>query len=146
MSKRFTLQEAQALLPALSELLTQVVSLKAELDSAEAAIQQATERIVITGGMVVDLDAARALRTKRESATAGLREAVERIQETGCILKDLDTGLVDFPTAFRGAEVYLCWKLGEPAIEYWHGQDEGFAGRQSIDQDFRDHHRGDATQ
>ena len=60
-------------------------------------------------------------------------------------MKDLDTGLVDFPTLFRGQEVYLCWKLGEPSIEYWHSVDQGFRGRKPIDRDFRDHLEGDRT-
>jgi hypothetical protein len=64
----------------------------------------------------------------------------------GVLVKDLDTGLVDFPTLFRGVEVYLCWKLGENGIEFWHGVEEGFRGRKSIDQDFLDHHEGDRSQ
>ena len=54
--------------------------------------------------------------------------------------------LVDFPTLFKGVEVYLCWKLGEPAIDFWHGIDEGFRGRKPIDKEFLDHHRGDRGQ
>ena len=68
------------------------------------------------------------------------------MQAIGCVVKDLDIGLIDFPTEFRGEEVYLCWKLGEPRIEFWHGVEEGFRGRKAIDQDFRDHHRGDPAQ
>ena len=64
--------------------------------------------------------------------------------ETGCLVKDLDKGLVDFPTLFRGEEVYLCWKMDEPAIQFWHSVEEGFSGRKQIDQEFRDNHRGDA--
>src|ERR1035441_793134 len=47
-----------------------------------------------------------------------------------------------FPTLFRGQEVYLCWKLGEPFIEFWHGMNEGFRGRKAIDRDFSDHLEG----
>ena len=55
------------------------------------------------------------------------------IESTGCVLRDLDTGLVDFPFRARGgATVFLCWRVGEPAIGFWHGPDEGFAGRQPI--------------
>jgi hypothetical protein len=61
------------------------------------------------------------------------------------VVKDLDIGLIDFPTLFHGVEVYLCWKLDEPAIEFWHGVDEGFRGRKAIDRDFRDNHRGDSS-
>jgi len=75
-----------------------------------------------------------------------LRNAIESVQELGCVVKDLDIGLIDFPTLFRGEEVYLCWKLGEPVIAFWHGVDEGFRGRKAIDRDFRDNHCGDSAQ
>ena len=57
-------------------------------------------------------------------------------------MKDLDKGLVDFPR-FSAARKSTVWRLGETAIQFWHGVDEGFAGRKAIDQDFLDHHEGD---
>ena len=77
---------------------------------------------------------------RRDTAENRLRQAVSQFEEIGCHVKDLDMGLVDFPTVFRGVEVYLCWKLGEPHIAFWHGTDEGFGGRKPIDQDFLKHH------
>ena len=59
-------------------------------------------------------------------------------------MKDLDVGLVDFPTLFRGEEVYLCWRMDEDDIDHWHGVNEGFAGRKPIDKHFVDNHRGDS--
>ena len=59
---------------------------------------------------------------------------MNKIQETGCVVKDLDEGLVDFPSLIEGEEVYLCWKLGEEHIDFWHGVDEGFAGRKPLDE------------
>jgi hypothetical protein len=60
------------------------------------------------------------------------REEHERLAEAGVLLRDLQTGLVDF-LALRGEErVFLCWRLGEEAIGYWHGLDSGFAGRRPI--------------
>jgi hypothetical protein len=85
-------------------------------------------------------------KARREQSAAVLRNAIESVQQMGCLVKDLDTGLVDFPTLFRGVEVYLCWKLGESGIDYWHGVEEGFRGRKAIDQDFLDHHEGDRSQ
>jgi hypothetical protein len=67
---------------------------------------------------------------------------VEKLEEAGVVVKDLDIGLVDFPTLYRGEEVYLCWRMDEPDIDYWHGVHEGFAGRKEIDQTFVDNHRG----
>jgi hypothetical protein len=48
-------------------------------------------------------------------------------------VKDADTGLVDFPAQVAGAEAFLCWRLGEDEIAYWHGIDEGFPGRKPLD-------------
>ena len=68
---------------------------------------------------------------------------MERIDELGVQVKDLETGLVDFPTLFRGEEVYLCWRMDEADIDHWHGVHEGFDGRKAIDRAFLDNHRGD---
>ncbi len=146
MPKRFTLPEAQGLIPEVSRRLSEAVALKAEYDKAEKELRSSTERIMAMGGVTVDRDSIRQAKARRDSAAARLPKAIERIQQTGCVVKDLDTGLVDFPTLFQGVEVYLCWKLGEPAIGFWHGVDEGFAGRKAIDNVFRENHRGDLEQ
>jgi hypothetical protein len=146
MSKRFTLAEAQRLIPRVDQLLRDAVAIKSEYDQAEGAIQSFTERVMMMGGMAVDRSVALDARNRRDSAAGRLRAAIQEVQEIGCIVKDLDTGLIDFPTLFRGVEVYMCWKLGEPAIGFWHGVEEGFRGRKAIDQDFRDHHKGDRSQ
>jgi len=51
--------------------------------------------------------------------------------------------LIDFPTLLRGEEVYLCWRVGEEGIQFWHRVEEGYRGRKRIDADFLIHHRGD---
>ena len=146
MSKRFTLAEAQSLIPSVDRLLRQAVELKSGYMTAERRMDAFQERIVLMGGMVLDRAKVQQTRDRRDEAAASLRCAIEQVQELGCLIKDLDIGLVDFPTSFHGREVYLCWKLGEPSIAFWHGVDEGFAGRKAIDQDFRDHHEGDRPQ
>lgn len=145
MGKRFTLAEAQGLIPKVEGLLQSAVLAKAEYEKAENAIQEFSEHIMLMGGVTVDRQQAVDARNRRESGAAELRNAIESLQEIGCVVKDLDVGLVDFPTLFRGVEVYLCWKLDERKIEFWHGTDEGFRGRKAIDQDFRDNHRGDSS-
>jgi hypothetical protein len=146
MAKRFTLPEAQSLIPSVDPLLRKAIECKADYEEAEREIQSFTQRILVMGGIVVNREPVLAARDRRKGASERLKEAIEEVQDFGCVIKDLDTGLIDFPTLFRGREVYLCWKLGEPAIAFWHGVDEGFAGRKAIDQDFRDHHRGDRAQ
>jgi hypothetical protein len=67
-----------------------------------------------------------------ERESAALAEAVRGIQELGAQVKDLDTGLIDFPARNRDEDVLLCWQLGEPEVAYWHGPDDGFAGRRPL--------------
>ena len=143
MGHRFTFAEAQSLIPQVDTLLREAVSLKSDYQEAEQVIQAMAQRISRMGGMMVDRDQAIDAKNRRDAVASKLRAAIEQVQEFGCVIKDLDMGLIDFPTLLRGVEVYLCWKLGEPKIAFWHGVDEGFRGRKAIDQDFLDHHRGD---
>jgi hypothetical protein len=62
-----------------------------------------------------------------------LRATVEALTDEGIILRDLDAGLVDFPARLDdGREYLLCWVLGEPAVEWWHWPETGFAGRRPL--------------
>jgi len=146
MSKRFSLDEAQRLIPEVERFLRTAIEARSNYQQAENAIQAMSERIMLQGGMVVNHEKALDSKTRREQSAAVLRNAIESVQEMGCLVKDLDTGLVDFPTLLRGVEVYLCWKLGESGIDFWHGVEEGFRGRKAIDQDFLDNHEGDRSQ
>jgi len=143
MPRRFSLREAESLLPQVSALMQEAVSLKAECQEAEDKIEALSQKVMLYGGVIVDRGRAQAVRQRRDDSLERLKATVERIQETGCLVKDLDKGLVDFPTLFRGEEVYLCWKVDEPGIGFWHGVEEGFAGRKQIDQEFLENHRGD---
>ena len=146
MPKRFTLPEAERLIPEVDRLLRQALDAKTEYQDAEQVIREFSEHVMMMGGVMVDRDRALTSRARRDDAASRLRESIEAVLETGCLVKDLDIGLVDFPTLLRGVEVYLCWKLGESGIAFWHGVDEGFRGRKPIDQDFLDHHQGDRPQ
>ena len=143
MAKRFTLVEAQSLIPEVDRLLRQALDAKGAYQDAEQVIHEFSEHVMMMGGVMVDRDRALEARARRDDAASRLRAAIEAVLETGCLVKDLDIGLVDFPTLLRGVEVYLCWRLGESGITFWHGVDEGFRGRKPIDQDFLDHHQGD---
>jgi len=64
---------------------------------------------------------------------AQLERCVAELDELGVQVKDLDLGLVDFPSRRAGEPVLLCWHVGEERVAYWHGVDEGFAGRKPLD-------------
>ena len=57
---------------------------------------------------------------------------LEALERQGCIIKDIEQGLVDFPCIFQGRDVFLCWRLGEEQLRYWHEIDNGYAERKPI--------------
>ena len=80
------------------------------------------------GGITLSRDRVLASRTRKDSAARTLKSVVERITELGVQIKDADTGLIDFPTLYKDREVYLCWRLGETGIGFWHYVEDGFGG------------------
>jgi len=58
---------------------------------------------------------------------------LREVEQAGIIVRDIETGLSDFPCFAEGRTVFLCWRFGEKRIDYWHEEDEGFAGRQPLE-------------
>ncbi len=134
--KTFTLEEARTLLPVLEGLLRRASEAKQEAEKAEGFLQELNRRIFLAGGMMVDVAKAARQRAERTHGIQQAKDAVEEIMSIGVQVKDLDTGLLDFPYKLEGEVVLLCWKMGEPDIEWWHGVDDGFRGRQPLDERF----------
>ena len=143
MPRYFTLDQAHAMLPAVGRDIREAVQAKSRYGAAEGAIQDLAQRIMMRGGLAVDVNMVEGWKTQRETSANSLQKAMERIEEAGVLVKDLDTGLIDFPTLYRGNEVYLCWRMDETEIRYWHGTTEGFGGRNEIDSAFLSQHRGE---
>jgi hypothetical protein len=135
--KMFTLDEAQALLPVLESLLKRAVEAKDAAESIEQGLQELTRKIYLSGGMFVDVADVQRKRTALEALTQRVKDAVAEIDSIGVQVKDLDTGLLDFPCRVDGEIVLLCWKMGESRIDFWHSVEDGFRGRQPIDERFR---------
>ncbi len=134
----FNLEEAEKMLPQLEGWLRAAIESKKKIAEIETEYAEMVRRLSMSGGQVLDI--AHWIRRKQEEESSGesLRDAARQIEETGCVVKDLDIGLIDFPCEVEGREVYLCWKLGESSIGFWHNTDEGFAGRKPIDARFTD--------
>lgn len=128
----FTLEEANALLPRLSEILAQTREAKAKHDELEELVEGYAER-TSSNGHVVEKELNEA-RQELAQANAEVKSLIEKVHEMGCELKDIEQGLVDFRAEREGREVYLCWRLGEPDIQWWHELDAGFAGRQRLEE------------
>ncbi len=114
--------------------LEQAREQKQKVDGLNEELSHAAARIMVLGGSIPPHNQLSQKKAERDDIAAQVQEAVGRILETGCLVKDVDEGLVDFPSLLNGEEIYLCWKLGEKHIEYWHGIQEGFAGRKPLDE------------
>jgi hypothetical protein len=123
----FTLDEANALLPRIRPLLESLRVIVDELNPLEARITEQEWR-VRGNGRRVETELYRQAQRLRESAARQVGE----LQQLGVELKDPRTGLIDFPCQREGRVVYLCWRLGESAVEFWHPLDTGFAGRRPL--------------
>ncbi len=128
----FTLEEALALLPRLTEMLETLRSRRQELRELERRLAERYQQRVRGNGHVRGGDELGQLRRELEAGLAQLNEQVAAIHALGVEVKDVDQGLVDFPSLREGREVYLCWRLGEPTIAWWHELETGFAGRQPL--------------
>jgi hypothetical protein len=131
--KYFDRREAEELLLTITPWLEEARDEKQKMDDFKNELAQVASRIMVLGGISPPLADLLRKKAEHEKTAEHLVEIMNRIQETGVVVKDLETGLVDFPSLLEGEEIYLCWKLGEDRIAFWHGIDEGFAGRKPID-------------
>ena len=135
--KTFTLEEAQSLLPVLESLLKRAIESKRSAEEVESGLTEMARRIYLSGGMRVDASKVAGLRAEMESHVRCVRESIAEIDSIGVQVKDLEAGLLDFPYRLDDQVVLLCWRMGEPSIEHWHTAEQGFQGRQPVDDRFR---------
>ncbi len=129
----FTLTEAERTRREIEPMLLEAMDCRRKLGEAEEKLGKIASRIMMMGGILVNTELTSQLRGEREQNVGAIHAVLEAINATGCVVKDLDTGLLDFPARIHGEEVYLCWRLGEDRIRFYHRQDEGFAGRKPLD-------------
>jgi len=130
--RHFTREEANELLAQVRPLTEQLVEHRAALVAAQSERTQLALQIAGNGGGV-DVTGAAALDEQIAREHAGVARSANAIHELGGVVKDAGTGLVDFPAQVDGVEAFLCWRLGEDEIAYWHGLDDGFPGRKPLD-------------
>jgi hypothetical protein len=144
--KYFNRREAEGLLPLVRECMARARSGKEEIESLDQEMARAVARIMVLGGTIPPTAELLDLRSRREAAATQVQSEIQRIEQAGGVVKDLDEGLVDFPALREGEEVYFCWKLGEERIGYWHGLEEGFAGRKPLEDEPGDENAPPSTQ
>ncbi len=132
--KTFTLAEAQRLLPVVKSLIKRAMEGKQLIEQVEKELQELNHRILLSGGLFVDVPKVARRRAERDKAVQNTKDAMAEVEAIGVQIKDLDIGLLDFPCVVEDQIVLLCWKFGEEKIEFWHGLEEGFRGRKPIDE------------
>ncbi len=122
--KLFTLDEANAFIPQLLDLVPQIQKLSISLNEDFPDIKNARDKAKWNGGSDQGVDYL--------NAVLKYNDLMHKIEGMGCEVKGIREGLVDFPSLREGREVYLCWRMPEKEILFWHDLNTGFSGRKPI--------------
>ena len=122
--KLFTLQEANTFVPQLLDLVPKIQKLSISLSNDFPDIKNAREKAKWNGGSEQGVGYL--------AAVLKYNNFMHKIEEIGCEVKGIREGLVDFPSIRGGKEVYLCWRMPEKEISFWHDLNAGFSGRKPI--------------
>jgi hypothetical protein len=131
MPSYFALDEATALLPTIRPILERIISLRARLERTERDMVSQHWK-ARTNGHADHNSSFGEGQSARDDLLAEINAELVKIHDLGVELKDPALGLIDFLSLRDGREIYLCWRLGETSIGYWHDTDTGFAGRQPL--------------
>jgi hypothetical protein len=127
MSKVFTVEQANRMLPLVRRIAQDIVDQYGRWREMVTACElaAAATRTALPGE-------AERLQREAQALASEIEEYIAELHELGVEAKGLDTGLVDFPGEIDGRRVYLCWRVGEPSVQYWHDVDAGFSGRRPL--------------
>ena len=122
-TKHYTIEEARALLPLVSQWLGQ-------LESCQKLLQSLDE--VIAGLLAIGNDAGGELVNQSIKTLAESQQTLQEFRRREIQVKDLRRGLLDFPSLRNGREIFLCWEKDEEDIEFWHDLETGYPGRERL--------------
>lgn len=128
MKQYFTLEEANRQLSLIEPLLRELQDLQKEINDKHHQLTLAKSAL----GKIASPESFFAEEAAIEFMLMEANHFMAKVQEHGAEIKNIEHGLIDFYTLVDGEEAYLCWKLGEPEILFWHGLNEGFVGRKPI--------------
>jgi hypothetical protein len=142
MARFFTLDAANATIPELRTILetlrderSQLITLRDEFRelSVDAPAEGGTTGSAVASRATGRVDGERGrIRLRMQGVIDQMQAGVARIDELGITLREIESGLVDFPALVSGRQVWLCWRLGEGDVEWWHELGDGFGGRQPL--------------
>ena len=138
MADFYDIDRANARLPELRETLLNLQAMREEVISLRDRIVALNARALAGGSAMVSRslevrEETQRLKMRMQGLVDQMQAAVVQIDGWGIQLRDIQTGLVDFPALVSGRPVWLCWRLSEERVEWWHEVTEGFDGRQRIE-------------
>lgn len=125
-NRLFTVEEANELVPELSDIFAAVREEKVALDGLLPEVRLAAGKAQEGGGSV---HGERYVKTLQR-----INSLLARVERLGVVVKDIERGLCDFPYDRGGEVVFLCWKYGEPEVAWWHRIQDGFRGRRAVEE------------
>ena len=138
MSEYYDFDQANARIPELREMLLTLRNLREDLVVARDRIVELNAP-AMAGAVAstppppdADLETQR-LRMRMQGLFDQMQAAVLQIDDWGIQLRDIETGLVDFPALVSGRPVWLCWRVDESAVGWWHDVTEGFDSRRRME-------------
>ena len=127
----YTLEEANATLPWLEELLGRMGPIRDSLEQQQIELMSMMQHRSGNGAASRDQEIEDGQRSMDDIAQQ-LRQDLQDITDRGIKVRDIVRGLVDFPSQREGETIFLCWLRGEPQIDFWHDTDEGFGSRKPL--------------
>ncbi|MCH7739975.1 MAG: DUF2203 domain-containing protein [Chloroflexi bacterium] len=129
--KLYTVEEANDMLPWVVEQLG--IAAEAADRLSEARSDQAELEGLSRSNGHGDIDSRLSdVRADALRALDALRSVLDEFEARGIPVRDVDSGLIDFPGERDGKKVWLCWRMGEPEVGFWHETNTGFTGRQPL--------------
>lgn len=132
--KIFTLDEANRLLVKIIPLVQQLQGLQASIAKTNQQLDEAVRKLSEGNGYPIQeiKQHVEELTQHQLNLVEAFQSALQQLESFGCFLKDLSQGLVDFYSLRDEEPIFLCWRLGEEQIRFWHRLEDGFAGRQPL--------------
>ncbi len=125
----FTLEEANRTLPYVGPIVADIL---AAYKRWRTGVRKYENLAAQKQGKEGESPELASMRGEVDDVAQQINAYLEELSTVGCVFKGFDEGLVDFYSKLDGRDVFLCWKLGESEISYWHELDAGFAGRQEL--------------
>jgi hypothetical protein len=125
--KQFTVEQANATLPLVRRIVQDIVTQYRIWNEKLNEID-----LVAASGRASDAEVADRLAGEAQSIAREIESFRRELADLGIEMKDPGIGLIDFPSTMGNRQVFLCWRLGEPEVGYWHELNAGYAGRQPL--------------